>query len=115
MIRHLNVEIKAEEIHNLYNAEKATTDDLYAKVREIIGRNQQTIIATRRGPVIGMRSMAINQGLKQEQILKFFKFLTFLFNFFILCYYFERITNSVLLFKDLPSSVELSAIGTVSP
>lgn len=74
-IRQLNVETKAEEIQNMYNVEKAATDDLYTKVREIIGRNPQSIIATRRGPVIGMRSMAVNQGLKQEQVLKFFKYL----------------------------------------
>lgn len=40
---------------------------------------------------------------------------TFYLIFFDASVYLERITNSVLLLSDLPSSVELSAIGTVSP
>lgn len=74
-VRALNVDTNAETINALYKTEKDKNDDYFARLKAFIATKGDSVLALRRGPVLGMRALALDQGLKGEQIQKFFKHL----------------------------------------
>lgn len=74
-VRDLNVDTSIESIDNLYRAEKKKNDEYFSKLKSFIEKKGNSVLALRRGPVFGMRALALDKGLTGEQIQKFFRHL----------------------------------------
>ena len=69
-IKNINAETNPLEIQKIYNSEMEKNEDIFAKLKTVMNKNPDSVVKLRRGPVIGMRTVAIKKGLSVEQILK---------------------------------------------
>lgn len=69
-IKTINAETNPSEIQRLYNTEMEKNEDIFARLKAVMNKNPDSVVKMRRGPVIGMRTVAIKKGLSVEQILK---------------------------------------------
>lgn len=69
----INAETNPLEIQRIYNYELEKNEEVFAKLKKIMSKNQNSVLKERRGPLIGMRTVAIKKGLSCEQIQKSLK------------------------------------------
>lgn len=72
-IMELQVLTDPAKIEALFASEKETSDRQFDRLKKVVEKNPESILAIRRGPVMGIRNMALDQGLKPDHIVKFFK------------------------------------------
>lgn len=72
----LQIESNPVEIDRLYTAEKAKSDSMFDRIKKAIEKSSQSVLAARRGPIIGIGNVALEKGLKVEDVTKFFRQLT---------------------------------------
>jgi len=72
----LLIESNPAEIDRLYTEEKANSDFMFERIKKVIEKNSESVLAIRRGPIIGIGNVALDKGLKIEDVSKFFRQLT---------------------------------------
>lgn len=90
----INAETNFNEIQRIYNMEMEKNEEIFAKLKKIVTKNQNSILNERRGPLIGMRTVALKKGLTVEQIQKNLPQLeeTECFEVFYFCLLFQKYT-----------------------
>ena len=69
-IKVINSETNFTEIQRLYNLELVINEDVFVKLKAYMSKNRNSFLKERRGPLIGMRTVALNKGLSVVQIQK---------------------------------------------
>lgn len=64
----INAETNFAEIQRMYNAELEKNEEVFSRLKAIMSKNPNSFLKERRGPLIGMRTVALKKGLTVEQI-----------------------------------------------